>query len=258
MPLPSMDVARGWIGRSLLDGDGQTAGRITDIYMDQDSGQAEWALVDTDRDGARSTFVPLLDASPEGDGVRVPYPQSTIDAAPSVEPDQELSQAAEEQLYGHYGLAYSRAESSSGLPAGVTAETGTEPVAEEAGQKADPEPATDGPGRPGPGPRLRRYAPVPSASTSAVGPAAVPDAVPATSTVADDGPQPGTTPSANGDAPQTAPPANVAAVLTRAWLLPVAGGLLMAVALLARRRGRRKGASGSSRRATRARLRSRR
>jgi hypothetical protein len=193
MPLPSMDVARGWIGRSLLDGDGQAAGRIADIYMDQDSGQAEWALVDTDRDGARSTFVPLLDASPEGDGVRVPYPRSTIDAAPSVEPDQELSQAAEEQLYGHYGLAYSRAESSSGLPAGVTAETGTEPVAEGAGQKADPEPAANGPGRPGPGPRLT-----------------------------------------------------------------VAGGLLMAVALLARRRGRRKGASGSSRRATRARLRSRR
>jgi hypothetical protein len=253
-----MDVARGWMGQSLLDGHGQTVGRITDIYMDQDSGQAEWALVDTDQDGARSTFVPLLDATPEGDAVRVPYPQAMIDAAPSIEPDQELSQDAEEELYGHYGLAYSRTESDSGLPAGVTAETGTEPVDEGAGQKAGPEPATNGPGRPGPGPRLRRYVPVPPASTSAGAPAAVPDSVPATTTVADDDPQQGTTPSADGGAPQTAPPAKVAAVPRRTWLLPAAGGLLMAVALLARRRGRRKGASGSSRLATLARVRPRR
>jgi hypothetical protein len=253
-----MDVARGWIGRSLLDGHGQTAGRITDIYMDQDSGQAEWALADTDRNEARLTFVPLLDATPEGDAVRVPYPRAIIDTAPSVDPDQELSQAAEEQLYGHYGLAYSRAESNSGLPAGVTVGTGTEPVAEGAGQQAGPEPATNGPGRPGPGPRLRQYVPVPPASTSAGEPTAVPDAVPATSTVVDDDPQPGTTPSADGGAPQTAPPAKVAAVLRRTWLLPVAGGLLTAVALLVRRRGRRKGASGSSRLATLARVRSRR
>jgi hypothetical protein len=185
MPLPSMDVARGWIGQSLLDGHGQSAGRITDIYMDQDSGQAEWALVDTDRDAARSAFVPLLDATPEGDAVRVPYPQAMIDAAPSVEPDRELSQDDEERLYGHYGLADSTTESNSGLPSGATAPagTGSDPATDGADPKARPELAMNGPGQPARGPRLRRYVPVPPASAppgEPVIPAAAADTAPET------------------------------------------------------------------------------
>jgi uncharacterized protein (TIGR02271 family) len=60
--------------------------------------------------------------------VTVPFEKAQIKDAPSVDPDGQLSQREEAELYRHYGMQYSESESGSGLPeggAGTTAAAGT-------------------------------------------------------------------------------------------------------------------------------------
>ncbi len=61
MTLPSVETARNWSGLTAVDSDDQPLGRITDIYLDHDTGQPEWALVATPR--RRRAFVPLAGAA---------------------------------------------------------------------------------------------------------------------------------------------------------------------------------------------------
>jgi uncharacterized protein (TIGR02271 family) len=107
-----------WRGQTMIDRNGDKVGSITDLYADTQTGQPEWALVHTGLFGTKATFVPLAGARFEGDAVRVPHETQTIKDAPRVDPDGQLSQAEEAQLYSHYGLDYSHDPSASGLPTG--------------------------------------------------------------------------------------------------------------------------------------------
>src|SRR3954447_22740546 len=110
-------------GQDLYDQSGEKIGKIEEIYLDADTGAPEWALVNTGLFGTKSTFVPLREATTEGDTLRVPYEKAHIKDAPQAEPDGQLSQHEEAELYSHYGLEYSQARSDSGLPEG-DADTG--------------------------------------------------------------------------------------------------------------------------------------
>jgi hypothetical protein len=46
----------------------------------------------------------------------VPFDKSTVKDAPKIDPDGQLSESEEAELYRHYGMEYSEIESSSGLP----------------------------------------------------------------------------------------------------------------------------------------------
>jgi sporulation protein YlmC with PRC-barrel domain len=105
-----------WRGADLIDSSGQKVGKVEEIYLDQETDQPEWALVRTGLFAGKGTFVPLVGASPEGDHLRVPHTKEQIETAPPIDPEQELSQQEEQALYAHYGMTYSRSESSSGLP----------------------------------------------------------------------------------------------------------------------------------------------
>ena len=53
--------------------------------------------------------MPLRNASPAEDTLRVPYDKDQVKDAPRIDADGELSQSEEAQLYRHYGLEYSEA-----------------------------------------------------------------------------------------------------------------------------------------------------
>jgi uncharacterized protein (TIGR02271 family) len=110
-------------GSELLDNDGDKIGTIDEIYLDADTGEPEWALVSTGLFGSKSTFVPIRDASQDGDALRVPYDKAQVKDAPKMDPDGQLSQSEESELYRHYGLEYSDAGSGSGLGTGADRET---------------------------------------------------------------------------------------------------------------------------------------
>src|SRR5919108_5365104 len=100
MTLPSIEAARGWSGLTAVDSDDQPLGRITDIYLDRDTGLPEWALVATPQ--RRRTFVPLAAAARRGDRVALAAPKAAVSDAPTIRPRRELSDSDAARLYGHY------------------------------------------------------------------------------------------------------------------------------------------------------------
>jgi uncharacterized protein (TIGR02271 family) len=107
MTAPRIDAVQDWYGRTLVDADGDKVGKISDIYLGNDTDQPEWARVDTGQLGAKNTFVPIADAQTVGGSVQVPYTKAYIDAAPGAAPEGELSGTEEDELYRHYGIRYS-------------------------------------------------------------------------------------------------------------------------------------------------------
>jgi uncharacterized protein (TIGR02271 family) len=125
--MPNLDELQAWNGRDLIDRDGDKIGSISDVYLDDETGQPEWLTVKTGLLGTRESFVPTAEARAEGDTVRVPYEKSQVKDAPNVDADGALSQEEEARLYRHYGLDYTERTSDSGLPAqGTAGVTGAE------------------------------------------------------------------------------------------------------------------------------------
>jgi uncharacterized protein (TIGR02271 family) len=92
-----------WRGRTLVDNDGDKIGKIEDVYLDRSSGEPEWVAVKTGIFGSNVSFVPISDASPAGDDLRVAYSKDQVKDAPNIDPDGELSPEEERRLYQHYG-----------------------------------------------------------------------------------------------------------------------------------------------------------
>jgi hypothetical protein len=91
-------------GEQLTDRDGQTVGRIEEIYLAADSGEPEWVLVHTGLFGAKRNFVPLTGATEVDGQLRVPLEKSTVKDAPGIEPNGQLTKDEEAELYRHYGM----------------------------------------------------------------------------------------------------------------------------------------------------------
>jgi uncharacterized protein (TIGR02271 family) len=120
-----MSEVTSWRGRTMVASDGDKIGKIDEIYLDEETGRPEWALVNTGLLGMKSNFVPLTGANPVGEEVQVAYTKDQVKEAPGVDPDGQLSQQEEAALYGHYGLEYSKRRSGSGLPEGGEGQAGT-------------------------------------------------------------------------------------------------------------------------------------
>jgi uncharacterized protein (TIGR02271 family) len=113
-----IDTVQRWQGRTMVDPAGDKLGTIDAIYLDDETGQPEWATVTSGLFSATTAFVPLAQAHDIGDSVQVPYDKQQVKNAPTMRADGSLSQDEEAELYRHYGLDYSQHRSDSGLPAG--------------------------------------------------------------------------------------------------------------------------------------------
>jgi uncharacterized protein (TIGR02271 family) len=101
-----VDTVRSWQGRTMVDRDGDRIGEIDAIYVDDQTGEPVWALVNTGFFGTRSTFVPIAQATARGDQVQVPYEKQLVKDAPNMDPDGHLSEQEEHELWRHDGLEY--------------------------------------------------------------------------------------------------------------------------------------------------------
>ena len=120
------------IGQTMYGSDGEKIGKVGQVYLDDQTGQPEWATTKTGMFGSSENFVPLADASFSGDQLTVPYDKDKVQDAPRVEPDPDsghLAQSEEAELYHYYGLDYSETASDSGLPTGTRDNGGTETAA---------------------------------------------------------------------------------------------------------------------------------
>ncbi|MGK5632317.1 PRC-barrel domain-containing protein [Streptomyces sp. URMC 123] len=94
---------RGLIGRKAFDRDGTKIGTVDEVYLDDATGQPEWAAVRTGL-FSRDAFVPLEPSEVVGEGLRVPYSREVIKGAPDLGVGRHLSPEQELRLYHHYGM----------------------------------------------------------------------------------------------------------------------------------------------------------
>jgi uncharacterized protein (TIGR02271 family) len=118
--MPDVDTVRSWQGSTMVDRDGDRIGNIDAIYVDDQTGEPEWALVNTGIFGTRSTFVPIAQASAHRDQVQVPYEKQLVKDAPNMDPDGHLSEQEEQELWRHYGLEYGPGPEAAGTDADRT------------------------------------------------------------------------------------------------------------------------------------------
>jgi stress response protein YsnF len=137
MPPLDIDTVLDWRGRTVVDRHGDKIGTFDEIYLDE-ADRPAWAAVTTGLFGMRQTFVPLSEARPAGDDIRVPFERDHVKDAPNVDPDAQLTNEEERVLYRHYGLA-SAGES----PPEARAGEGSQERADAGGAAADDRDAGD-------------------------------------------------------------------------------------------------------------------
>ena len=110
---------RSLIGRRALDSSGSKIGTVGEVYLDDATGEPEWAAV---RTGflRRETLVPLEPSELVGDCLRVPFERALVRSTPVLGVGRHLSPRQELQLCRHYGIEVPRSPRDPG-PSGAPA-----------------------------------------------------------------------------------------------------------------------------------------
>jgi uncharacterized protein (TIGR02271 family) len=93
---------------TVLDSEGNKIGSVGAVYFDDRTDEPDWMTVKTGLLGNSEQFVPLSQASLEGDAVRLPFPKDKVKDAPHIEADEHLDLEQERELYRYYGLDYDK------------------------------------------------------------------------------------------------------------------------------------------------------
>ncbi|MCB5906890.1 PRC-barrel domain-containing protein [Streptomyces pinistramenti] len=107
---------RSLIGRKAFDRHGTKIGTVDEVYLDDATGEPEWAAVRTGL-FSRDAFVPLEPSKVVDDGLHIPYDRKLIKDAPDFGVGRHLSPEQELQLYHHYRLDISSPPDSPSAPA---------------------------------------------------------------------------------------------------------------------------------------------
>ena len=92
-------------GATVRDSAGEKIGKVSQVYLDDQTGAPEWVTVRTGLFGGKESFVPLSGADMQGDELVVTTDKDTVSGAPQVDEDGHLSQDQEAELYRYYGLS---------------------------------------------------------------------------------------------------------------------------------------------------------
>jgi uncharacterized protein (TIGR02271 family) len=103
------DQAREVIGATAYGDDGEKIGKVGQLFLDDQTGQPQFVTVNTGLFGTSESFVPVADATFNGDRLVVPFSKDKVKDAPNVDLDgRHLDESEEQRLYEYYGLSSSR------------------------------------------------------------------------------------------------------------------------------------------------------
>ena len=103
--ISTTDIDRLLNGKATVyDRDGDKVGSLSQIYLDDTTGEPSWATVNTGLFGMSESFVPLEGASARGDDLHVGYSKDQINDAPNIDEDHHLEPADEERLYQYFAM----------------------------------------------------------------------------------------------------------------------------------------------------------
>jgi uncharacterized protein (TIGR02271 family) len=94
------------IGSTAYGSDGEKIGKVGQVYFDENTDQPEWVTVNTGLFGTSESFIPLSDATFEGDRLTVSHTKDKVKGAPNVGNDGHLSPEEERRLYDYYGRGW--------------------------------------------------------------------------------------------------------------------------------------------------------
>ncbi len=124
--MTTMTEAHEWLGRTIIGSDEEKIGKISAIYLNDETDQPEWASV---RSGLLGTkhYLPLTSASPDGDDIRAQVNSEQVKDSPRVDPGGVLAEDEETALFEHYEIPHVQAGSASaqdhpGAPHGTQAD----------------------------------------------------------------------------------------------------------------------------------------
>jgi hypothetical protein len=100
--MPDLDTVLSWRGKTVVDRDGEKAGSLGALYLD-DHDRPAYAGVQTGLFRRRESLVPLDGARPLDDDVQVPYALEQIRSAPNVDVDVNLTDEEQDTLASHSG-----------------------------------------------------------------------------------------------------------------------------------------------------------
>jgi sporulation protein YlmC with PRC-barrel domain len=104
--MPSPLEVHDWHELDVVSDDGEHIGKLVDVYVAKDTGEPEFLLVSSGFLGHRLHLVPAAGATRSDDRVQVAAAKATIEAAPSVPADDDISPEEEQRLFEHYGRDY--------------------------------------------------------------------------------------------------------------------------------------------------------
>ena len=81
---------------------GDRVGSVDQVFLDDDSNVPTWVTVSTGLFGMKTSFVPIDDATFDGERLEVSTTKDVIKDAPRIDADQHLSPDEERELYRYY------------------------------------------------------------------------------------------------------------------------------------------------------------
>jgi len=117
-------------GATVVDPSGDKIGTVSEVYLDDTTGQPEWVTVKTGLFGNKHSFVPLAASRLDGDHLVVDADKAKVTGAPRVDGDDHISEQEEAEIYSYYGISGSGQGYSDTVSTGTvnTGTVGTETV----------------------------------------------------------------------------------------------------------------------------------
>ncbi len=104
--MPSPLEVHDWHELDVISQDAEHVGKLVDVYVTKDTGEPEFLLVSSGLLGHHLQLVPAEGATRTDERVQVTADKATIESAPKVRADDDLSADEEKRLFDHYGRDY--------------------------------------------------------------------------------------------------------------------------------------------------------
>ena len=108
------DAQQQYLCHVAVDAEGNRIGKITKVYLDDQTGQPLWVLVETGLFGTRQSFAPIHGSRVDGELVVLAVSKDQVKDAPNIDQDAHLSESEEDALRQHYSGYLGTAEQTGG------------------------------------------------------------------------------------------------------------------------------------------------
>ena len=104
-----------WLGKMIVDRDGERIGKLQDVYVDVETDQPQFGTVKEGVFDRHLTFVPLTGVLVSPESLKVDATKEQVRSAPDIAlHGDELTQADESTLYHHFEQNYTPISTESG------------------------------------------------------------------------------------------------------------------------------------------------